>query len=109
MKKQKYVWQDIYPELVNKLRWAICSSFTTPESNYPYGDGQAIATVLSQLIIDLVKEGLESPGLTVSTAGVRRSSALSGRLGGGNRRQKRAEGVTESPVSEPEVDVPVSS
>ena len=43
----EYAWDDIYPELVNKIRWAICTAFSTPESRYPFSIAQKLATVLS--------------------------------------------------------------
>lgn len=68
---ESYAWDDIYPELVNKLRWAICTSLKTPASNFPYGTGQTIATVTAQSIIDLVKTSMEEPGVLGSTQTVR--------------------------------------
>lgn len=67
----KYVWADVYPELVNKVRWAICTSLKTRASNYPYTLGQALATVLSGFAIDIAKQEIESPGSTQSTSLIR--------------------------------------
>lgn len=66
-----YNFEDCYPELVNKLRWAICSTFKTRESNYPYGAGQALATVFSQSIVEIVKLAVEEPGVVGSPSTVR--------------------------------------
>lgn len=66
-----YNWEDIYPELVNKLRWAICTSLKTPGSNYPYSAGQAIATVLAQEVIDVAKMAIDNPGVLGSPGTVR--------------------------------------
>lgn len=68
---ESYAWDDIYPELVNKLRWAICTSLKTPAANFPYGTGQTVATVMAQSIIDLVKTSVEEPGVLGSTQTVR--------------------------------------
>lgn len=64
-------WEDLYPELVNKIRWAITTTFGTPASRYPYGVAQRIATVLSQDVIDLIKLSMEEPGVLSSTATIR--------------------------------------
>jgi len=64
-------YQDVYPELVNKLRWAIATSFRTPESNYNFSAAQRIATVFSQDIVALVKAAEEQPGIIGSTATIR--------------------------------------
>lgn len=66
-----YNWADCYPELVNKIRWAICTTFKTPESNYPYSAGQAIATVFAQSILETVKLAVSEPGVVGSTSTVR--------------------------------------
>lgn len=67
-------WQDLYPELVNKLRWAIHSTMTqesTVGSKLVYQDCQRIATVLSQEVIDLVKLWSEQPMVLGSTSTIR--------------------------------------
>jgi len=64
-------WKDAYPELVNKLRWAISTTFGTRESRYPYQDSQKIATVFSQEILDLVKHAEDEPGIVGSTDSIR--------------------------------------
>lgn len=94
----KYDWNDIYPELVNKIRWAICTSFKTRESNYPYGAGQSLATVLSQYAIDLVKAESSEPGLTGSTAAIRRFLEPT----------ERSEEPAVTTVEEEGVDLPVN-
>jgi len=67
----EYAWEDLYPELVNKFRWAITTTFGTPASRYPYGDAQRIATVLSQDAIDLIKTSTAAPGVLGTTATIR--------------------------------------
>lgn len=67
----KLNWEDIYPELVNKMRWAISTSLKTPASNYPFPASQALATVFSQSIIDIAKQAVEEPGILASTGTVR--------------------------------------
>jgi len=64
-------WKDIYPELVNKLRWAICTAVKTPESNYPYGVAQRIATVLAQDAVAIIQLGEEHPEILSSPASIR--------------------------------------
>lgn len=64
-------WNDIYPELVNKLRWSISTAFATPESNYPFRDSQAMATVFAQEIVDLVKLAQTEPGVTMTPGSIR--------------------------------------
>jgi len=64
-------WADAYPELVNKFRWAISTTFGTAESRYPFQDSQTIATVFSQEVLDLVKLAEEVPGVLYSTDTVR--------------------------------------
>lgn len=71
--EQKRVWRDIYPELVNKVRWAVCSTFATSGSSFPYSAGQVIATVFSQYIVDVVKLADEAPGVLLSTSTLRGS------------------------------------
>lgn len=70
-KEKTYDWKDLYPELVNKIRWAICSTLKTPGSNYPYSLAQPLATVLSGYAIDTAKQEQESPGSTQSTSMIR--------------------------------------
>lgn len=67
----EYAWEDIYPELVNKIRWAISTAFGTPGSRYPFGVAQKIATVVSQDVIDLIKLSREEPGVLASTDTIR--------------------------------------
>jgi len=67
----EYVWEDVYPELVNKIRWAICTTFGTPASRYPYGVAQRIATVLAQDAMDTIKLSLTEPGVLLSTGSIR--------------------------------------
>jgi len=66
-----YNWDDVYPELVNKMRWAICTSFKTRASNYPYGAAQNLATVLSQQAIEIVKMEQTEPGVVGTTSTIR--------------------------------------
>lgn len=72
-------WNDIYPELVNKLRWAICTSAKTPASNYPYSEAQRVATVLAQDIVGLLRAAEEEPG-ALGSIGAIRSSLNQGRI-----------------------------
>lgn len=71
MASTDYAWKDIYPELVNKVRWAICTSVKTPESNYPYTAAQRVATVLAQDIVELLRLAVDEPGVVGSIATVR--------------------------------------
>jgi len=56
---------------VNKMRWAICTSVKKPASNFPFGPGQILATVMAQSIIDIVKMSQEESGVLDSTQRVR--------------------------------------
>jgi len=67
-------WKDAYPELVNKLRWAISTAFATGDSRYPYGVAQKIATVYAEEILQLVKLAEEEPGAVGSTDIIRQFS-----------------------------------
>ena len=69
----EYVWKDIYPELVNKLRWAICTAVKTPDSNYPYSTAQKVATVLAQDTIDLLRTAIDEPGCIGSIPRIRQT------------------------------------
>ena len=64
-------WEELYPELVNKFRWAISTSCGTAESRYPFGDSQRMATVFAQQVLDLVKAAPDAPGLLSSTDSIR--------------------------------------
>ena len=64
-------WEDAYPELVNKIRWAISTTFATAQSRYPFRASQAVATVLAQEILELIKAGEEIPGLLDTTNTIR--------------------------------------
>ncbi len=64
-------WQELYPELVNKLRWAISTTFGDDADRYPFGDSQRIATVFAQEIVELVKCAQNSPGVLAHTALIR--------------------------------------
>ncbi len=72
-KPARPAWEDVYPELVNKIRWAISTSCSTPGSNYPYSASQKLATVLAQDAIEVVKLGFESPRLLEKTGSIRSS------------------------------------
>lgn len=67
----EYAWEDIYPELVNKIRWAITTAFSTPASRYPYGVAQRVATVVSQDVIELIKLSQAEPGVLGTTGTIR--------------------------------------
>jgi hypothetical protein len=64
-------WDDLYPELVNKTRWAIVSSSQNADLNTTYSEAQALATVLAQEMIEILKCYVESPGVLDSTKSVR--------------------------------------
>ncbi len=64
-------WQDLYPELVNKIRWAVSTTFGDDADRYPFGDSQRIATVYAQEILDLVKCAKHSPEVLTSTGLIR--------------------------------------
>ena len=56
-----YRWNDVYPELVNKLRWAVVTSVKTPDSNFNYSLGQRIATVIAQDVVAIIRTWEEAP------------------------------------------------
>lgn len=64
-------WKDLYPELVNKIRWAIVSSLRNAGSNISYTHGQHLATVVSQDVLEIAKIYVTEPGVLASTATVR--------------------------------------
>jgi len=67
-----YDWAEIYPELVNKIRWAICTSLTTTTRGpFSYSLGQPIATVLAQDVIAIIKGSLKENTIPLTTKKVR--------------------------------------
>lgn len=64
-------YANVYPELVNKLRWAIATSFADEGSNFPFSDAQKIATVFSQDIVGLVQLARAEPAILGSIATIR--------------------------------------
>lgn len=68
---ERPAWEDVYPELVNKMRWAISTAFSMKGSNFPYSGSQKLATVLSQDAIEMVKLSYESPSLLIKTGNIR--------------------------------------
>lgn len=65
------VWRDVYPELVNKIRWALATALSTPASRFPYAASQTLATVLAQDAIDVVKCSSDAPSVLSSTKTIR--------------------------------------
>lgn len=64
-------WVDIYPELVNKIRWAIQTALSSGSTRYPYRESQVLATVLSQDVINVVKSSSVTPGVLESPGTIR--------------------------------------
>lgn len=64
-------WKDLYPELVNKIRWAIVSSSPSAGDNISYQEAQHLATVISQDVIAIWKTHATSPKVLGSTTTVR--------------------------------------
>jgi len=64
-------WDDLYPELVNKMRWAVQTTFTTGELSFPYGTAQKVATVLAQDVVDIMKLSASEPAVLDSTGSIR--------------------------------------
>jgi len=59
-------WEDVYAELRNKLRWAIGSTLAeTGAISLPFRAQSHLAGVLSQDILELLKEIYEKPDLRV--------------------------------------------
>jgi len=66
-------WEDIYAELRNKLRWAIGT--TTAETgviNLSYRSQTAIAGILAQDTLSLLKAAHEKPDLHITTENARK-------------------------------------
>jgi len=69
---KEIIWADAYPELVNKIRWAISTSLKTPSTNYPFSVSQLMATILAQDVIEWAKAGEDQPGILASTTSLRK-------------------------------------
>lgn len=59
------MWEDLYAELMNKIRWAI-SSTVAPHSNMPYRESQACARPFARIIVDGLKLQSEAPDFSIS-------------------------------------------
>jgi len=64
-------WEDVYPEMVNKIRWAIVSTLQGNGGSISYSEGQSLATVVSQDIMSIAKVYERSGGVLASTGSVR--------------------------------------
>jgi len=64
-------WVDVYPELVNKIRWAIQTALSSGSTRFPYQASQVLATVLSQDVIAVVKCSTSAPGVLATTGTIR--------------------------------------
>jgi len=64
-------WATIYPELVNKIRWAICTTMKGNGVPYGYSLGQPMATVLAQDVISAIKESRAESTIPLTTKKVR--------------------------------------
>jgi len=59
------MWEDIYAELMNKIRWAI-SSTVAQHSNMSYRESQACARPFARIIADGLKLQSEAPDFSIS-------------------------------------------
>lgn len=59
------MYEDLYAELLNKIRWAVASSVGT-FSNVTHRESQAIARPFASLIVEAVKAQGEKPDLVMS-------------------------------------------
>lgn len=59
-------WDDLYAEMKNKVRWAIGSTLAeTGAINLPYRQQSALAGVIAQDLLELLKEIYEKPDLRI--------------------------------------------
>jgi len=66
-----YNWDDVYPELVNKMRWSLQTAFSMEGFNFPYSTAQRISTVLSQDAVELMKCARSSEDVLSTTDTIR--------------------------------------
>jgi len=59
------MWEDLYAELLNKIRWAIASS-VSHQSNMSYGEQRECAKPLASLILEGLKIQNEKPDFVIS-------------------------------------------
>lgn len=64
-------WEQIYAELLNKIRWAIASTAAGQGYNYTYQDSIALATVLSGDALKFMKLKEEKPDLRATAKEIR--------------------------------------
>lgn len=59
------MWEDLYAELSNKIRWAISTSVAA-QFNLPFRECQAIARPLAHLVVEGLKLKDDAPDLSLS-------------------------------------------
>jgi len=73
MPEVNHEWGDIAMELTNKIRWAIGSTLaTTPVINLPYTAQMALASVLANDALTLIKAKTEKPDLVIDRKLIRK-------------------------------------
>jgi len=64
-------WEQIYAELLNKIRWSVASTAANIPVNYSYQDSIALSKVLAGDALKLMKAREEKPDLRFTTESVR--------------------------------------
>jgi len=73
MPEVTHEWGDIAMELTNKIRWAIGSTLaSTPVINLPYTAQMALAAVLANDALTLIKAKNEKPDLVIDRKMIRK-------------------------------------
>ena len=73
MSDATHEWGDIAMELTNKIRWALGSTLaTTPMINLPYTAQMALASVLANDALTLIKAKNEKPDLVIDRKMIRK-------------------------------------
>ena len=64
-------WEQVYAELLNKIRWSIASTMTGQGFNCSYQESIALASVLAGDALRLIKLRQQKPELRMSVEEVR--------------------------------------
>lgn len=59
------MWEDLYAEFLNKIRWAISTTAAT-HCNLPFRECTAIARPIAHLLVEGLKIKEEKPDLSLS-------------------------------------------
>lgn len=66
------VWEPIYAELANKIRWSIASTAKSEGWHYSFQDSMALANVLAGDALKLMKIREEKPDYEFDTKAIRK-------------------------------------